>query len=112
MNVTLAVAVLLTALSALTADEAPKKGQAKKVEMTGTLKTGIFAIGGETTGTIIQTKKEGSFELDFGKNKELRALAERLDGKQVTVTGTLTIRAGVEIRKRRIIAVETMKEAK
>jgi hypothetical protein len=83
---------------------------AKKVEMTGKLRTGVVAIGGETTGIIIETKK-GRFELDLGKNKELRARAAKLNGKQVTVTGTLVIRKGVEVKERRIITVKTLKEA-
>lgn len=96
----------LTALSALAADKAAPK----KVEMTGTLKTGIVAIGGETTGTILKTKK-GTYELDFGKDKELRARAEKLNGKEVVVSGTLVIRKGVEVKERKIITVKTLKAA-
>jgi hypothetical protein len=79
--------------------------------MTGTLRTGIVAIGGETTGTVIQTKK-GTFELDLGKNKELRDKAEKLKGKTVTVTGSLVIRKGVEVKVRKIIVVTRLQEAK
>jgi hypothetical protein len=56
----------LVALPALAAEPAPKK-----VEMKGTLRTGIVAIGGETTGTIIETK-EGKYEPDFGTDRDLR----------------------------------------
>ena len=75
----------LVALPALAAEPAPKK-----VEMKGTLRTGIVAIGGETTGTIIETK-EGKYELDFGTDKDLRKKAEELNGKMV-VTGELNMR--------------------
>jgi hypothetical protein len=78
-----------------------------KVEIKGTLQTGVFAIGGETTGTLIKTK-DGTFELDLGKNKELRTLAEKLNGKPALVTGRLTVRAGVEVRQRLIVTVETL----
>jgi hypothetical protein len=91
------------ALAALAAD----RTEAKKVEMTGTLKTGIVAIGGETTGTIIETKK-GTYELDFGDNKELRKKAASLNGKKVSIEGTLTVRPGVEIKERRIIKVTVL----
>ena len=57
----------LVALPALAAEPAPNK-----VEMKGTLRTGIVAIGGETTGTIIETKE--------------------LNGKMVVVTGELNMR--------------------
>src|SRR5687768_6179437 len=62
-----------------------------KVEVKGTLKTGIVAIGGETTGIIIQAK-DLTLELDFGKNDKLREEAEKLNGKSAIVTGDLTMR--------------------
>src|ERR1051326_8505479 len=71
-----------------------KDKKAEKMEFTGTLRTGVVASGGETTGTIIETK-EGKFELDFGKQKELRQKAEKLNGKSVVVVGKLEIRKGV-----------------
>ena len=78
------------------------------VTVVGTLRTGIVAIGGETTGTTI-TAKGIKWELDFGKNAELRAAAEKLDGKQVTVTGTLEHRVGVEVKERWIVTVTSLK---
>jgi hypothetical protein len=90
-------------------EAASKEG--KKVELTGTLRTGIVAAGGETTGTIIETKK-GNFELDFGKQKELRDKAEKLAGKTVLVAGTSEIRQGVEVKERKLVSVTSLKEAK
>jgi hypothetical protein len=83
----------------------------KELEYRGKLRTGIVAIGGETTGTIIETDK-GQFELDLGTNKKLRQVAEGLNGKAVVVKGTLTIRKGVEVAERRIIVVRTLEAAK
>jgi hypothetical protein len=88
-----------------------KDKDAKKMELTGKLRTGIVAIGGETTGTILETKK-GTFELEFGKQKELRQKAEKLNGKTVTVVGKLEIRKGVEVKERRIVTVTSLEEAK
>ena len=85
-TVVLSGLMCLVALPALAAEPAPKK-----VEMKGTLRTGIVAIGGETTGTIIETK-EGKYELDFGTDKDLRKKAEELNGKMVVVTGELNMR--------------------
>jgi hypothetical protein len=81
-----------------------------EVTVTGKLATGIAAIGGETTGTTITANKV-TWELDFGKNEALRAAAEKLDGQQVTVTGVLDKRAGVEVRERWIVTVASLKRA-
>lgn len=99
------VALLAFALAALAADEP------KKIEVSGTLKTGIIAVGGETTGIIIQAKDK-TYELDFGKDKELRAKAEKLHNKKVDVVGTLIVKKGVEVKERRIITVSKLEAAK
>lgn len=88
-------------------DEATKA--AAKVELKGKLRTGIVALGGETTGTIIETR-DGTFELDFGKDKDLRQQADKLDGKTVQVEGSLTVRKGVDVKERKIVAVRKLEE--
>lgn len=79
-----------------------------QVTVTGTLKTGILAIGAETTGTTIKAK-DITWELDFGRNAELKAEAARHNNQQVTVTGTLERRAGVEVKERWIVTVSSLK---
>jgi hypothetical protein len=81
-----------------------------KVEIRGTLKTGIVAIGGETTGTIITTKGT-SLELEL-KDKQQRDEAMKLDSKTAIVTGELTFRKGVERGQRMIVVVNDLKAAK
>lgn len=81
-----------------------------QVTVVGTLKTDIVAIGAETTGATITANKV-TWELDFGKNDEPRAAAEKLNGQQVTVTGSLEKRAGVEVKERWIVTVATLKSA-
>lgn len=82
-----------------------------KIEAKGKLKTGIVAIGGETTGTLLNTGKIG-VELDFGNDDKLRKTAEELDGKIVLVTGNLISKMGVTIKKTRLIVqVKTLKAA-
>jgi hypothetical protein len=78
------------------------------VTVAGMLKTGVVAIGGETTGTTI-TAREITWELNFGKNEELRKAAEKWNGQQVTVTGSLERRAGVEVKQRWIVTVTSLK---
>ena len=97
----LCAAAWLLALAAPAADKAPRK-----VKLEGVLRTGVVAIGGETTGTVLKTKK-GDFELDLGKDKNLRAKAERLNGKKVVVAGTLRVRKGVEVTSRKEYMVKT-----
>jgi hypothetical protein len=81
-----------------------------KVEVKGTLQTGVVAIGGETTGILVKTN-DGTLELELGKDKDLRAAAEKLNGQPVLVTGTLTLKRGVERGMRAIVTVATLKPA-
>lgn len=100
----LAVFACFLALPLLAQD----KEEPKKMEFKGKLRTGIVAIGGETTGTILETK-DGRLELDLGKDKELRKMADNLNGKAVVVTGILQVRKGVEVKERKIITVVSLK---
>jgi hypothetical protein len=77
--------------------------------LTGTLNTGVMAIGAETTGTTL-TVGGSTFELDI-RDATLRKTADSLSGKQVTVKGTLTVKQGVETGQRRIIEVTSLQAA-
>jgi hypothetical protein len=96
----------LVALTAPAAEKGPEQ-----VEVRGTLRTGVVAVGGETTGTVIETKG-GPYELDLGGDKALRQKADQLNGKAVVVTGTLGVRPGVEVKERKVITVASLKEAR
>src|SRR5262245_7883141 len=72
---------------------------------TGIVRTGMMAIGGETTGTILETK-DGNIELEFGKDVD-PATISALAGKNVTVQGTLTTKHGVERSDRKVLHVES-----
>jgi hypothetical protein len=80
------------------------------VEIKGRLRTGIVAIGGETTGVTVSASNL-TFELYFGENGELLKTAERLNGQTVLVSGRLEGRRGVEIPLRRIVTVESLVSA-
>lgn len=69
-----------------------------QLEIKGTVKTGLLAIGGETTGVVIATKGGFGCELD-GANDE------KYDGKTCVVSGAYTVRAGVEVKQRAILKV-------
>lgn len=83
---------------------APAVEDSITVSVTGSLRTGVVAIGGETTGTTM-TAKGITWELDLGKNEGLRKAAEKFDGKKAIVQGTLERRAGIEIKERWIVTV-------
>jgi hypothetical protein len=77
------------------------------VVVVGRIRTGIVAIGGETTGTTI-TSKGITWELDLGNNLAFAETAKNLNGKQATVTGSLERRTGIEIPTRFIVTVKTI----
>jgi hypothetical protein len=103
--------LLLALAPVVAADKDAAQGESYiKVEVRGKLQTGVIAVGGETTGTELQTK-DGTLELDLTANKDLRALAGKLCGKMVLVKGQLTIRAGVEKPQRLIVKVASLQAA-
>ena len=77
------------------------------VVVVGTLRGGIVAIGGETTGTTI-TANSITWELDLTSDPALQQAAQALDGKKATVRGRLERREGVEIPSRWIVAVDDL----
>lgn len=100
--------VCITAMA--TADPKPTSDDSANVTVSGILRTGAIAIGGETTGTTV-TAEGITWELDFGKNKVLAEAAKKLDGKKVVVQGTLERRPGVEVKERRIVTVSELRAA-
>lgn len=113
---TLATFLTCFALAAVTfADEKPaQKDESKKatdqVQLRGKLRHPVYALGGETTGTVIETEK-GAYELDLAGKNDLKKIAESLNEKKVAVRGTLTVRKGVEVEERRIVTVAELKAA-
>jgi hypothetical protein len=98
---------ILTVTSAKEATEKPDESYVKVTHMIGTLRTGLVAPGGATTGTTI-TNGNVTWELDFKDNKDFRALAEKLNGKDVRIAGTLEVKAStVPQRKARTIVTVT-----
>lgn len=99
----------LTLPSILSAESAVQENYIK-VEIKGTLETGLMAVGGETTGTVIRANNV-TWELDLGGNPDLPTLAKTLNAKTVVVTGTYQKIKGVEIPERHIVRVATLKAA-
>ena len=76
------------------------------VTVRGTLNTGVMAIGAETTGVTI-TANGVTWELELEGNQ--RELASNLNGAKAIVAGQLRNVAGIEIRHRLIVKVQSVK---
>jgi hypothetical protein len=98
------LAVVLAIAAQAMADD-NKQPAEQKFDETGTLSTGTVTIGGETTGITLKTE-HGIYELSM--IGELARKAQGLDGKNVHVIGTLQVVAGVEVKERRIVAVNSL----
>jgi hypothetical protein len=92
----------------IAASAAPADEQVS-LEIRGRLETGLVAIGGETTGIVVKAKGL-SWELDPGLDLALRRKADGLSGQVVIVKGTLEPRAGVELRRQRLVVRVTSLE--
>ncbi len=99
--------ISLTLLTVAMADAAPP-ARSVSVECCGRLRHGVFAIGGETTGTTI-TFNRMVWELLLNDDTQ-RKFAEEHGKELVIVTGTLRKIAGTEVKVRWIIDVETLSE--
>ena len=78
--------------------------------LTGTLRGGMMAIGGETTGwVLVGDGATGGADLDVSK---VEADAKRLDGKRVSVTGKSIDKKYVERGTVRVIQVEKIEAAR
>ncbi len=88
----------------------PAVDESIDVVVRGTLRTGIMAIGGESTGTTISARG-ATWELDLRQDKALLAKADALAGRRVVVRGSLEVKPGVERRQRWIVTVQSLEAA-
>lgn len=109
MNIRVAIALTAVCFSIASMGLAAQKEKDPGSDWTGKLHLGVVAIGGETTGIVLDTAK-GKFEI-APANDAVRADLKKLDGQQVTVHGTLAKKPGVEIKERSIITVTKVTKA-
>ena len=77
--------------------------------LVGTLRGGMMAIGGETTGwTLVGDGATGGIELDVSRVAEK---ARALDGRRVSVTGMMADRKYVERGTVRVLIADEIREA-
>jgi hypothetical protein len=76
---------------------------------TGTLRGGMMAIGGETTGwTLVGDAQTGGIQVDVSR---VQARAQKHDGKRVTITGRMTEKDYVESGKTQVLVAEKIEAA-
>lgn len=93
------IAFIVLAAGIAAGAQTNSKDQAR--DWTGMLRTGVVAIGGETTGIVLETA-DGKFEVQ-GATKAVQAELQKLDKQKVVVHGTLARKPGVEVKERAII---------
>jgi hypothetical protein len=82
--------------------DAAKGEWAKDTEYAGVLKTGVSAVGGETTSIVLEGKQ--NYELDVHGDKALVQVTTDLANKDAT-------KKGAEAKERHIIVVSTLVKA-
>ena len=78
-----------------------------EVVVVGKIQTGVMAIGGESTGTTI-TANNITWELDLQNDEQLLEAVNTIGQTFAQVKGRLTKKAGVEIRERWIVLVDSI----
>ncbi len=79
---------------------------AQKIMVQGTVSTGIMAIGGESTGTVIKTSEGLSYELILKSTDQQKV--SQSGTKWCKIEGELITMEGVEINDRKIIIADTV----
>lgn len=76
---------------------------------TGSLRGGMMAIGGETTGwTLVGDAETGGIQVDVSR---VHDQAQKYDGKRVTITGRMTERDYVESGRTQVLVAEKIEPA-
>lgn len=103
---------LILALSALPSEA---RAQGPKIVVIGELQR-VVAIGGESTGWVVQLESEisidgkeaASIEVEYNNARKL----ELLENKRVEARGVLSHRQGVERGERAVLVVSAIRKAK
>lgn len=96
-------------LKATTIEAAAANGRGEEyvaVTVTGTLRTGVMAIGAETTGVTITA---GAATWDLEVERRHQETVNRLNGATAIVSGHLRRAGGVEVAGRLIVKVRTVR---
>lgn len=83
-----------------------EEGQTLEVFVTGAVESGVKAPGGETTGTVIHFQNK-TWELDLSSDPRMIAEVAANQGGEFIVIGSVSKRAGVMVKTRTILTVES-----
>lgn len=99
--------LILSAACLLTMGCAEPGKSDEPTRMTGTLKSGFAAIGGEHTGWMLEVERGGT-EVDVSQVAEH---AKKLQGKRVTITGRMTRKQYLERGETPVLVAERIQSA-
>jgi hypothetical protein len=109
IGVTLALVGCQKDESAPRAEDRAMATTTQPTAFTGTLRGGMMAIGGETTGwTLVGDGQTGGIQVDVSR---LQGQAQKLDGKRVTITGRMGEKNYVESGKTPVLIAEKIEAA-
>ena len=92
-----------------TSRDAGDAAAAPSTSLTGTLRGGAAAVGGETTGwRLVGDGATGGFDLDVSR---VQSRARQLDGRRVTAKGRMTTRNWPERGPTQVLVVDRLEEA-
>jgi hypothetical protein len=82
------------------------EGQTLEVFVTGAVQSGIMTPVGETTGTVIHFQNK-TWELDLSSDPKMIAEVAANEGSEFIVIGSVCEKAGVKVKNRTILSVES-----
>lgn len=83
-----------------------QNGEGEKVTVQGPISAGMVAIGGETTGFVIKSQEETSYELILKLSDQEKL--QKLTGQWFEIAGEFILIKSVEIPARKAIIVDTL----
>lgn len=86
-------------------------GETETTTATGEIATHVMAIGGETTGVVLATSEDESYELILPNSLKNELAQAQLEGQKFTVTGDLVNLTAVESEERPSIVVTSIEYA-
>ena len=87
----------------------PAMDDASATRFTGTLQGGMMAIGGETTGWMLQREGQGQLEVDVSR---IFNEARKLQGQRVTIEGKVVQKQYVERGPTPVLVAERISAAR
>ena len=85
-----------------------EKDHSVSVVCRGRIHSDVVALGGETTGFTIELDADGEESWELDMQKKQAESARRFNNRTVLISGTLSVRKGMAISERWIVAVRNL----